>query len=55
MAETGLDETQTRTAIRNLRDRGLLVLPVGRRTFAIVIAAGAPYRALHDRARSELM
>lgn len=54
MADTGLDETQTRSAIRYLRDCGLLVLRVGRRRFALVEAAGAPYRALHERAQASL-
>mgnify|MGYP000947024569 CR=1 FL=1 len=54
MAATGLDEVQVRSAIRRLRDRGLFIAKVSKKTFAWLPARGLPFKEIERQALANL-
>jgi biotin operon repressor len=55
MAATGLDEVQVRSAIRRLRDRGLFIARVSKKTYAWLPARGLPFKQIERAALTNFM
>ncbi len=54
MAATGMDEVQVRSAIRRLRDRGLFIAQISKKTFAWLPARGLPFKEIERQALANL-